>query len=110
MRCDAFSRAGNVSIPDRIKSPHIATSRHYGHIPITQANPQKQAQPSPTLPAANGIVCPPTPTPTGNANGQAKKVAGNVLFLLPHWYLFRYTLTRAAHVSALAGISHSRLT
>ena len=73
MRCHAFSRAGNVSIAEQIKSPHKATSRHYGHIPNTQASPQIQAKPTPTLPAANDTVCPSIATPTANANGQAKK-------------------------------------
>lgn len=62
--------------------PHTASSRQYGHIPNTQANPQKQAQPSPTLPASNDTVCPPTPTPTANANGHRIKLEINPKFPL----------------------------
>jgi len=89
--------------------PHTATSRHYGHIPNTQANPQKQAKPSPTLPASNGIVCPPTPTPTANANGDRIKLAGNVLLLLRTGTIYG-SLNPCRACVALAGDGFPRLT
>ena len=109
MRCDAFSRAMNVSIPDRIKTSHTATSRHYGHITNTQANPQKQAQPSPTSPTSNDTVCPAIANPAANASGHRIKLAGNVPFRLCNGTICGI-LNPCRACAALAGISHPRLT
>ena len=109
MLCDAFSRAGNVSIAERIKTSQIATSRHCGHIPNTQANPQKQAQPSPALPASNDTVCPSIAAPTANANGHRIKLAVNVLLLLRTGTIYG-SLNPCLACEVLAGDSHPRLT